>query len=252
VLADRNGGQDTVNFAPVTSNLSIWLDGTDGQVGDTPWRLASNARIEHAIGGDGADRIHGNVENNWLRGMRGDDALHGEAGNDRLEGGAGNDQLFGGLGQNRIFGGDDDDILQTGNDGSLMSGGRGDDEVHGGDGDDTLYGFAGADRLEGGLGADILDGGKGDDIVLGGDGDDRIVSGFGEDQIDGGAGTDMLVVGFLSSTYRLEGSSAQGRLIDLGSNGFDRGTDTFTSIELVQFTDQTLGWNGTNWAAVAA
>jgi Ca2+-binding RTX toxin-like protein len=241
IQADCNGGQDTVNFAPVTAELSIWLDGTDGQVGDTPWRLAPNARIEHAVGGDGDDQIHGNVENNWLRGMRGDDILHGDVGNDRLEGGAGSDRLSGGAGQNRLFGGDDDDILRTGSGGSLMSGGRGNDEIHGGDGDDTLHGFAGDD---------ILDGGKGDDILLGGDGDDRIISGFGDDQIGGGAGTDMLVVGSSSSAYRLEGSSEQGRLIDLGSSGSDRGTDSFTSIELVQFMDQTLGWNGTNWAAV--
>lgn len=251
LLADRNGGQDTVNFAPLASDLEIWLDGTSGLVGETAWGLAENIRIEHAIGGDGNDQIHGNDENNWLRGMRGDDVLHGGAGNDRLEGGAGNDQLFGGSGENRLFGGDGDDILRTGNDGSLLSGGRGNDEVYGGDGNDTLYGFAGDDRLEGGLGDDILDGGKGDDIILGGDGDDLIISGFGNDQIDGGAGTDTLQVDFLSSTYRLEGTSEQGRLIDLGLNDFNRGIDTFTSIELVQFTDQTLGWNGTSWAAVA-
>ncbi len=242
MLADRNGGQDTVNFAPVTADLSIWLDGTHGQMGDTPWRLAPNARIEHAVGGDGDDQIHGNAENNWLRGMRGDDILHGGAGNDRLEGGVGSDRLSGGAGQNRLFGGDDDDILRTGSDGSLMSGGRGNDEIYGGDGDDTLHGFAGDD---------ILDGGRGRDIVLGGDGDDQIISGFGDDQIGGGAGTDMLVVGFLSSAYQLEGSSEQGRLIDQGSSGSDRGTDSFTSVELVQFMDQTLGWNGTSWATVA-
>ncbi|WP_159712211.1 proprotein convertase P-domain-containing protein [Geminicoccus flavidas] len=238
VLAGRNGGQDTVNFAPVTSDLVIRLDGEAGQVGDSPWRLAANARIEHAVGGDGADQIHGNGENNWLRGMRGDDLLFGGAGNDRIEGGAGNDRLEGGDGSDRLFGGgEDDDFLQGGDDGSLLSGGRGDDVVLGGAGDDELYGFAGQDRLEGGLGDDLLDGGKGDDLI---------VVNYGNDQIDGGAGTDTLAAGSAIAGYRLEGTGADGSLIDLGTG--DR--SSFTSIEFLRFADQTLGWNGSAWDRV--
>ncbi|HWL70132.1 MAG TPA: S8 family serine peptidase [Geminicoccus sp.] len=247
VLADRNGGQDTVNFAPLTSDLVIRLDGTAGQVGDTPWRLAANVRIEHAVGGDGADRIHGNDENNWLRGMRGDDMLFGGSGNDRLEGGAGNDRLEGGPGSDRLFGGEDDDILQGGDDGSLLSGGRGDDVVLGGSGDDELYGFAGQDRLQGGLGDDLLDGGKGDDVIFGDDGDDLIIVNYGDDRIDGGSGTDTLAAGASFSGYRLEGTAAEGSLTDLGTG--DR--SSFTSIELLRFADQTLGWNGSAWDRVA-
>jgi hypothetical protein len=247
VLADRNGGQDTVNFAPVTSDLVIRLDGAAGQVGDIPWRLAANGRIEHAVGGDGADGIHGNAENNWLRGMRGDDLLSGGAGNDRLEGGAGNDRLEGGAGSDRLFGGEDDDFLQGGDDGSLLSGGRGDDMVLGSSGDDELYGFAGQDRLEGGFGDDVLDGGKGDDLVFGGDGDDLIVVNYGNDQLDGGAGTDTLAAGSAFSGYRLDGTGAEGSLTDLGTG--DR--SSFTSIEFLRFADQTLGWSGSAWAPVA-
>ncbi|WP_051329216.1 S8 family serine peptidase [Geminicoccus roseus] len=233
LLADRNGGQDTVNFAALTSDLEIFLDGSQGSVGDAAWGPAPNIRIEHAIGGDGADRIGGSNENNWLRGMRGDDVLSGEAGNDRLEGGAGNDRLDGGDGIDRLFGHDGDDILLDGAGGSLLSGGRGNDTVGGGAGDDTLYGFAGNDVLQGGEGDDILAGGKGDDLL------------------EGGLGSDTIVVDGLLAHFRLEGDDEAGSLTDLGIALPDQGSDRFTSIEIIQFTDQTLGWNGQAWTGIA-
>ena len=247
VLVDQNGGQDTADFAAVTSAVKVALDGSEGTVGGTPWKVDATTGIERVIGGDGNDQIAGNDENNWLRSMRGDDFMSGGIGNDRLEGGAGNDRLIGQDGNDRLFGDDDQDTLNGGEGQDLLSGGRGDDLLLGQDGDDLLFGFAGRDRLEGGAGDDKLNAGDGNDMVVGGGGDDIIVHGLGDDMIDGGAGTDVLEVGFASSNYRLDGSSTAGSLIDIGNPSANPGTDTFTSIEMVRFTDQTLSFNGSNW-----
>ena len=173
VLADQNGGQDTANFAAMTSAVKIALDGSEGTADGTPWKVDANAVIERAIGGDGNDQIAGNDASNWLRSERGDDFMTGGLGNGTLSGG--------------------------------------------------------------------------DDAVRAGGGDDIIIHGFGDDLLEGGAGTDILEVNFVSSGYRLDGTAAQGSLVNIGNAESDPGTDTFTSIEMVRFTDQTLAFNGSGW-----
>jgi subtilisin-like proprotein convertase family protein/subtilisin family serine protease len=93
------GGIDTLNAAAVTAASAIDLTpGSTSSIGGAPLTIHSAAVIEHAMGGDGNDRIIGNAADNSLRGMRGDDTLVGGAGNDTLNGGAGSDHLDGGAG----------------------------------------------------------------------------------------------------------------------------------------------------------
>jgi Ca2+-binding RTX toxin-like protein len=147
VLADA-GGEDTIDASAASTASVIELRaGTAGQVAGAPLLVAPGILIEHAIGGDGHDRLVGNAAANRLRGGRGDDVLLGLGGDDTLEGGAGRDSLDGGPGRDVLLGGAGIDVLR---------GRGGDDTLEGGAGDDWLEGGAGADTLRGGPGLDAL------------------------------------------------------------------------------------------------
>ncbi len=97
VLADHDGGTDTLNAAAVTSAVSIDLD-RGGTIAGRPFTIATPGAFENAIGGDGDDRLAGNALANLLWGGRGHDVLDGGAGDDTIKGGAGDDTLIGGPG----------------------------------------------------------------------------------------------------------------------------------------------------------
>lgn len=101
-LADA-GGTDTLNLAAVTAACVIDLEGLACSIGATALTIAPGTVIEHALGGDGADRITGNQLANILWGGRGDDTLLGGAGDDTLKGGQGHDRLEGGEGTDRAL-----------------------------------------------------------------------------------------------------------------------------------------------------
>ena len=147
VLADA-GGQDTIDAAAVSAALAIDLrTGATSQVNGTPLLIAPGTAIEHAVGGDGNDRLTGNDAANHLRGGRGNDTIAGGAGADTLEGGAGRDSIDGGEDADTLLGGAGVDVLR---------GRAGDDTIEGGAGDDWIEGGAGADTLRGGPGMDAL------------------------------------------------------------------------------------------------
>lgn len=147
VLADT-GGEDTIDAAAVTGRVLLDLrTGQGGTIGGKALAIAPGTLVEHAIGGDGDDRLSGNGAANRLRGGRGNDALLGEGGDDLLEGGAGRDGLDGGAGNDILRGGDGVDVLR---------GRAGDDTIEGGAADDWIEGGAGADVLRGGPGMDAL------------------------------------------------------------------------------------------------
>ncbi len=147
VLADA-GGEDTIDASAASAASVIDLRaGTAGQVAGVPLLVAPGILIEHAIGGDGHDRLTGNGAANHLRGGRGNDVLLGLGGDDTLEGGVGRDSLDGGAGRDVLRGGAGIDVLR---------GRGGDDTLEGGAGDDWLEGGAGADTLRGGAGLDAL------------------------------------------------------------------------------------------------
>ncbi len=93
----------------------------------------------------GADRMTGTVNDDFLFGYAGDDTLKGSGGVDTIWGDAGNDHLFGGNGADMLAG-------------DSASGALGDtrDQLFGGDGADRLVSNFGRDTLTGGAGADTF------------------------------------------------------------------------------------------------
>ena len=226
----------------------------DGRQGDDV--LIGDGGSDALFGGPGDDRIEGGAGNDLISGNDGADRIFGQDGDDRLFGFSGEDRILGGNGHDHLMGGDDgdrlygddgDDWLDGGAGGDLLFGGIGDNRLDGGNGDDLLYGGGGADRLSGGSGDDVLNGGSGDDLLLGGLGDDVLIAWYGQDIVDGGAGIDTLEVVFGADKFRLEGTAAQGRLVDADLTDGDLGTDVLRSVEIVKFLDRTLTWDGGHW-----
>jgi Ca2+-binding RTX toxin-like protein len=113
VLSDRNGGNDWINAAAVSSDVVLDLGTTGGASfgGTRAFTLQRGTLIENAVTGDGDDRVTGNSVANKLYGMRGDDRLFGLGGNDVLDGGAGDDWIDGGRNNDLLTGGAGDDVF---------------------------------------------------------------------------------------------------------------------------------------------
>ncbi|KQM30086.1 M10 family metallopeptidase C-terminal domain-containing protein [Sphingomonas sp. Leaf10] len=113
VLSDRNGGNDWINAAAVSSDVVLDLGTTGGASfgGTRAFTLQRGTLIDNAVTGDGDDRVTGNSVANKLYGMRGDDRLFGLGGNDVLDGGAGDDWIDGGRNNDLLTGGAGDDVF---------------------------------------------------------------------------------------------------------------------------------------------
>ena len=244
-------GIDTINAAAVTSASIIRLEpGARSVINGHPVRIAATATIENAIGGDGADRIAGNMAANRLEGWRGDDLLAGRDGNDTLEGGAGADTLLGEQGDDRLDGGAGDDSLAGGAGADTLLGGAGADTLAGGGGADSLLGGAGDDlyRIENftdlvqeaaGEGEDTISasvgytlpinvetlllqgpaglygwGNAGDNRIVGAAGNDSLRGGQGNDTLDGGPGADSLTGGTGNDRFVFHAGAADGDRIE--------------------------------------
>jgi len=191
------GGTDTLDLSGYGDDQLIdlragFFSNVGGLVGDVA--IAENVVIEDAIGGSGADVIHGNAAGN---------SINGGAGADTIDGGSGGrNQLFGGDGDDQITGGADFDAI-NGNKGedTIDGGAGGDDWLLGGQGNDVVTAHSGAVILNGNLGSDTLTGGGGDDAVRGGQGDDRLDGGGGADRLFGDLGNDTLTGGSGADTF---------------------------------------------------
>lgn len=123
---------------------------------------------------------------------------------------------------------------------------NGEDRIFGFAGDDILTGGGRNDHLDGGRDHDQLDGGVGDDVLLGGAGNDSLTGGKGSDRLDGGAGLDVAVFTGVRADYEIR--TANGVTTVIGPDGVNPGnhsqiliaTDVLTSVERLQFSDQTL------------
>ncbi|HWL71909.1 MAG TPA: M10 family metallopeptidase [Geminicoccus sp.] len=240
-------GSDRIEGNHLANRLE-GLGGADVLLGFAgPDALFGGEGDDRLEGGEGDDLASGHMGADVILGGEGDDALYGFAGNDRLYGEAGRDSLAGGDGADRLYGDGGDDLLDGGSGDDWLYGGIGDNRLIGGAGADLLAGGGGSDWLVGGTGNDRLDGGSGDDLILAGEGDDLVTAWYGQDVIDGGAGTDTLEVGFAASGYRLEGTLAAARLVDIMPDGGDLGLDLLRSVEIVRFLDRTLVWQGGQW-----
>ena len=204
---DGAGGFDVSIYwfatGAVTANLQTGMaSGSDGN--DT---LGS---IEGLFGGEGADTLIGNDQDNFLDGSAGNDTMNGGAGADWFMGGDGADTIDGGanagvaydlVDYESHFGGPVNANLQTGavagpgNDGvpsnDALTGVEGlfgtlfDDTLTGDGASNYLYGWTGNDTISGGAGNDALDGGVGYFDV-----DFNFYQTGDNDSVNGGEGTD--------------------------------------------------------------
>ncbi len=240
-VTDDDGGIDTINASPVTSDSLIDLSGGPSSIDGVA--LTIDPGIENAIGGDGNDTLIGNQSDNSLTGGRGDDALFAIGRNNYLDGGAGNDALQGGSGNDTLIGGEGIDTLSfaetLGEGVSLdllsnlgISGAAAGDSYSGIEhvaGTQHADGIGGDDsdnRLDGLGGDDMLGGAGGSDTLIGGEGDDTLEGGAGADNLEGGAGFD--VASYASATERVSV-----RFDNLSRNEGDALGDSYTSIEAV-------------------
>ncbi|MEN9775220.1 MAG: hypothetical protein RL322_2290, partial [Pseudomonadota bacterium] len=91
-IADE-GGIDQLNAA--MTSVDLLIDLSEGMLigGGTEYPFADWTMIEHAVGGEGYDRIIGSAVANHLSGQAGDDIFVASAGNDTIEGGVGFDTV---------------------------------------------------------------------------------------------------------------------------------------------------------------
>lgn len=95
ILADDDGGSDTINASAIRSNSMIDLnEGAISTIDGQSILLSAGSVIENAFSGDGNDQLIGNALNNTLMGGRGDDLLIGGIGDDILFGGSGSDTAY--------------------------------------------------------------------------------------------------------------------------------------------------------------
>lgn len=113
VLADADGGTDTINAAAVSGDVAIDLNaGGTGSIAGAAFSIAEGAEIENLYTGDGDDTLIGSASANHLIGGRGDDRLTGGGGDDTIDGGRAHDVAT-------FSGARDDYVLTVNADGSV-------------------------------------------------------------------------------------------------------------------------------------
>lgn len=249
MIEDANGGEDWLNFAAMgATDITLKLDDRTVDFAGQAQGLTIDpgAVIEHAVTGDGDDRIDGNSADNMLMGMRGADRISADAGKDTVFGGAGEDTIFGRADNDILIGGAGADDI-SGNSGKdtadyressagvavdlgagTATGGdaAGDtlssiESLSGTDHIDTLTGDGGQNTLKGRLGDDTLSGGGSNDVLLGGD---------GGDDLNGGDGKDI-------ASYRSSGTGVTIDLANTTATGGDAAGDMLDSIESLRGSD---------------
>ena len=188
-----DGGEDIDVASYHSSSAGISIDLSTGVSfgGDAEGDTIQN--IEGITGSDFNDTLIGDIADNRLQGLAGNDIIDGMAGQDYIEAGSGRDTVFGGDGSDTIFGGSGADSLFGGTQDDKIEGNGGKDKLFGNEGNDTLSAGGGRDQLDGGIGNDILIGGDSGDFIQGGDGNDQIEGRRGSDTIFGGAGNDLII-----------------------------------------------------------
>jgi Ca2+-binding RTX toxin-like protein len=215
-----NGGAgvDTVDYSARTLGVTVTMDGTKANDGDTAGNEKDNVKadVENCYGGSAADSITGNTSNNTLRGGLGADTLTGgdgddtfdEGGSDRTSTDVDNDSIVCGKGVDTVtyagrsnalsisisgtavsgdplLGASSGDAGGGGGDGGVSLAGEMDtinldcENATGGSGVNTMTGSSGPNELTGGASADVIDGKEGDDTIDGGGGADTIIGGAG-------------------------------------------------------------------------
>lgn len=191
-------GTDTINAASVTGDSVIDLrPGATSTLAGTSLVLGATTVVEHAIAGDGDDRLAGNDADNLLIGGRGNDTLTGGAGRDTLIGDRGNDSYWvtaddtviegAGGGIDTVYASFGFDLRlfphvenltlldsppATKQSSATLAGNAANNVLTGNAAENRLFGFGGKDTLHGGAAGDVLAGGAKRDVLIGGDGAD--------------------------------------------------------------------------------
>jgi len=220
-------GWDTASYQDATAGVSIDLTKASSTwSGDAQGDVMS--LIEQIDLSNFADILHGDADNNFVRGGNGVDLLDGGDGDDWLDGGAGADILTGGIGFDTVSyldaaagvsidlakssstwtGDAQGDIFNSiesfglSNFADIFRGDANVNNVNGGTGDDQIFGAGGDDVLSGGSGSDTIQGGDGNDVLRGegwgassNQGDDYIQGNAGDDIVYGEGGNDRMVGG---------------------------------------------------------
>ncbi len=254
LIADDDGGNDTLNFAAAAPGLRLNLATGAALLDGVALRLRGTFETVHGTAGD--DRLIAGSAGAVLRGDDGDDRLDGGALDDRLVGGAGNDLITGGAGNDTLDGGSGADRL---------FGGAGDDTYHiddagdriierGGDGHDrvtasvslTLAGTAVEEAMLTGSGDLGLRGNALDNILWGNAGDNILHGGGGNDTIHGGGGSDTMIGGAGADTFLLllpgrEDSSLEIRDFASGIDRIALSTADFATLPALGFDPAASG-----------
>ena len=236
-IEDTDDGDDTMNFAALTWDLTVGFNQNDfvravytAADGSTQsFRIAdysTGTRIENVITGDGNDVVNGNGWDNSMAGMRGNDYLSGGGGDDDMLGGAGDDEMLGGSGNDEMEGNDGVDLMRGGSGNDTMRGGAGADTIFGNAGNDTIDGGTSGDFISAGSGVDVVEGGNGNDFISGGADADVLRGGAGKDEISGNGGSDRIFGGTEDDTLRGSGGAdillgEEGNDIVIGNSGVD-------------------------------
>ena len=230
-------GTDTAVFTGAVPGYSFSLSGANVVVAGVP---------------DGSDTLigietvqFGALAYNLVYGTNGNDpALTGTAGADLLLGFNGNDTLNGGLGADVMIGGAGNDTYVVDDAGDIVV------EAAGGGADTiqttlNLYSLASSPDIENlafvGTGAFSGLGNASNNVMTGGSGDDILNGGAGNDTLNGAGGMDtaLFSAAYTGYVFSLSGSN----VVVTGPDG----TDTLTSIEIVQFGAQAFNLvSGTN------
>ncbi len=218
IAIDGGAGTDTLfsfvdfdlNETGGIENLTIEGDATRGIGNDVDNLINGNMQDNFLAGLSGNDTMNGGEGDDIVRGNNGDDAINTGNGDDLGRGDNGNDTVTGGAGDDTLEGRQGDDILLGGEDFDLLLGHIGNDTIEGGADDDTVQGGRGDDVIQGDTGNDALWGGRGNDLFIWNNGD-------GSDVVDGGetgAGE--------SNTQRVNAADGAGDLINVELSNTDR------------------------------
>ena len=270
-------GIDTFLFnpfaAPTNATISLALQGS---AQDTGAGIMTLNGFENLSGGQYADTLIGDGNDNLLAGSEGADTLVGGAGNDTLYGDGfvgtsdspsgpiatftdagqlggvdGNDVLEGGLGNDTIDGGGGTDTASYEHAAgavtvTLFNNTTGNGNSSGADGNDTLAGIenltgsAFNDTLTGNALNNVLTGGDGHDVLRGNGGADSLYGGAGDDFLAGGFGDDVIDGGAGDDRASFFTGATTGVHVDLNLQGVaqdtGQGMDTLINIEHVSGT----------------
>lgn len=245
---EAGAGSDIVRASALLSEVWGWGKAA-GEAGLLNPLTDANAQIINTLAQrDGAD---------LLLGGDGIDKLYGQLGNDLIGGGLGDDELAGGAGNDLIGGGTFHIVtaktgavydLSSYNPAKGFGGGVIVSLVDAADGADKLWGGDGDDLLIGGGGADILDDGRGNDIVVGDFAQIKLSSNLiaseltsnhldsihaGGDTITGGQGNDILIGGGNNGSPDIL-SDPEGTNILIGDFAYLKGARLTESVSLIE------------------